>query len=316
MLGDYRRGTLTACMAFFALTSPSPGRAADWAFGPGASGTVQGSLPGTVEQLHTYDAGPVAHGIPVGAFLLLPSVTALVTSDDNVFAGTRNRQDDFVFRVEPEVRLVSQWSQHHLELMAGGRGDFYRDFTGENHGQFYAAGNAVVDVRHDLKILNHFKYTAGHEVRGAGDLPPLFDDLVRYQAIDGDLFVHKSFNRLWVQLGGAVHQADYRDASIAGVVFDQDFRDGAIYEVTGRVGYDVSLRTSVFAEVAHNRHDYRHAGFDAEGYRAGVGFSYEFTRLMRGEAAAGYLSQDFESARERTSRPTPTAGNSSGSRPN
>jgi hypothetical protein len=296
MLADYRSGALTACIALFALTWPSPARAADWARDARGGWTVQGDLPRKIDQLQTYDARPVPHGIPVGAFLLLPSVTALVIYDDHVFAGSRHRQDDFVFRVEPEVRLVSQWSRHHLELIAGGRGDFHRDFTSENHGQFHAAGKAVVDVRHDLKILSHFKYSAGHEARGAGEALPAFDDLVRYQAIDGALFVNKSFNRLWVELGGAVRQADYRDASIAGVVFDQDFRDGTIHEVAGRVGYEVSAGTSLFAEVAHNRRDYRHADFDSEGYRVGGGLSYEFTRLVRGEVAAGYLSQDLEAA--------------------
>jgi hypothetical protein len=228
--------------------------------------------------------------------LLLPTVAASVGYDDNVFAANRNRQDDFVFRIEPEVRLVSQWSRHHLELAAGGRGDFYQDFTSENHGQVYAAGNTVVDVRHDLKVLSHFNYTFGHEARGTGESFRRFDDLIEYQSSDGGVFVNKTFNRLWVQLGGALRQADYEDTSLAGTVIDQDFRDGTISEAIGTVGYEVSPRTSLFAELAHNWRDYRGAAFDSEGYRVLAGVSYELTRLMRGEIAAGYLSQHFESS--------------------
>jgi hypothetical protein len=62
-----------------------------------------------------------------------------MTYNDNVFATKRNRQDDFVLRIEPEVRLVSRWSRHSLELVAGGQGNFYRDVTGEDHTNYYAA---------------------------------------------------------------------------------------------------------------------------------------------------------------------------------
>jgi hypothetical protein len=153
----------------------------------------------------------------------------------------------------------------------------------------------VVDARHDLKILSHFKYALAHEERAVVESIPLFDQRIEYQTLDGGLFVRKTFNRLSLQFGGAVRHVDFEDTSIFGLAVGQDFRDETIHELNGKVGYEASPRTALFADVTHKRREYRDPAFNTQGYGVLGGISCEFTRLIRGEAAAGYMSQEFES---------------------
>jgi hypothetical protein len=84
-----------------------------------------------------------------------------------------------------------------------------------------------------------------------------------------------------------------------GSLINQDARDGQIYTVHERIDYAFSEKFAVFASLENNKRDLRGApgaSLDSSGYRALAGIDVELTHLIKGELAAGYLHQNFDSA--------------------
>lgn len=249
----------------------------------------------TVSDLYSQNYGlSNGHGIPIGAFLLLPNITADLAYDDNVFATRTNRLDDFILEAIPELRLVSHWSRHSLDFLAGVKGTLYENHSSEDRADVYTGARGVMEIQRDLKMSADVRYERGHEARGTGDSFYIFDDPVEYGRFESGLSIWKQFNRLWTQFGGTARRYDFENAQIGTTVFDQDYRDETTYEVYNRTGYELSPKTSIFGEAAYRTGDYRDTQFDGEGYRVLAGVEYEFSQLVRGNFAAGYLSHGFD----------------------
>ena len=78
--------------------------------------------------------------------------------------------------------------------------------------------------------------------------------------LESSLSLNKSFNRLIVQLGGAIQHLDYDDvAGVGGIVVDQDIRDGEIYTAILRSAYEFSPGYRFFTLVEGNWRDFNGA---------------------------------------------------------
>lgn len=242
-----------------------------------------------------------APGIRMGSFTVSPSVAAAVHYDDNILASSAAQTADTYVTLEPELRAASNWSRHALELHARGGGIFHNEHESENRGFVNVGASGVLEARRDLWIRAFGAYGLQQEPRGTGESFPLYEAPVEVQSFTGGALLHKSFNRLWIELGGTARHDDYSDATLAGAdgasIVDQDFRDGYVTEVFARAGYEVSPKTALFIEGSANARDYGGATFDSEGVKALAGVRYEFTRLLHGEAAAGALHQDASPGR-------------------
>ena len=82
---------------------------------------------------------------------------------------------------------------------------------------------------------------------------------------------------------------------LAGAPVVQDYRDGAIVTTPVRLGYVVAPLTSLFAEVAYNKRDFRVDAFDLEGWRVVGGALFEPGPGSRieGEIFGGYMTQAY-----------------------
>jgi hypothetical protein len=234
------------------------------------------------------------HGIPIGSFLLLPSVGAYLSHDDDVFAADSSQLDDFTLTVAPELRLLSQWSQHSVELLAGLRGNFYDEYSSENVENYYVGGRARIDILHDLKLRGEVRYESAHEARGTGYSFAPFMEPAGYEQLDAEVSVSKRFNRLWTETGGTLRQNEFRPVEIKGSIVPQDARDETRYEAYNRTGYELSARTSIYGEVARVWTDFHGHEYDGDGYRLLAGIRYELTRLTRADVAVGVLEHDFD----------------------
>src|SRR5687767_8498047 len=74
------------------------------------SGEVPAAAPGASDYQ--------ALGVPLGGFLLFPSLALTTTFDDNIRRTPTNTLADVFFSFRPNVVLRSQWSQHALNLTA------------------------------------------------------------------------------------------------------------------------------------------------------------------------------------------------------
>lgn len=235
-------------------------------------------------------------GIRMGSFLVLPEASASLVYDDNVFATPRDTDSDVYTNVDARVGVVSNWSRHALEFYAGGGGNFYSDFTSENVGYGDVGIAGRLDIQRGFYVKAFGEYHYGFEARGSGESFQNFLEPVETQTVAGGVLAHKQFNRLWGEVGGVIRDEEFFDAKTVLGEIDQSFRDGTVSEGTARLGYEVSPRTSLFAEASYDTRDYEDSRVDGEGYKVGVGARYELTRITSAEAAIGYRYYDPDSA--------------------
>ena len=80
-----------------------------------------------------------------------------------------------------------------------------------------------------------------------------------------------------------------------GTPVPQNYRDGTVVFVPGRVGVVVAPLTSAFIEVAGNQRDWDVSTFDSQGYRVVGGVLLEPGpgARVKGEAFVGYMHQGY-----------------------
>lgn len=249
-------------------------------------------LPSNVSDLLAPGSRRYSPGIRAGSFIVLPEASTSLIFDDNVFASPSNAESDFYTNIDARVGVVSNWSRHALELYAGGGGNFYSDFDSENTGYGGVGIAGRLDIQRGFYVKAYGDYHYGFEARGSGESFQNFLEPVETQSIGGGVLVHKQFNRLWGEVGGTVRDEEFFDAKVLLGTIDQSFRNGTAYEATARIGYEVSPKTSLFAEASYDTREYEDGRVDADGYKVGAGFRYELTRITSAEAAIGYRSHD------------------------
>lgn len=249
-------------------------------------------LPSNVSALLAPGSRRFVPGIRVGSFILLPEASSSIVYDDNVFASPTNSEGDFYTNLDARVGVVSNWSRHALELYAGGGGKFYNDFDSENVGYGNVGIAGRLDIQRDFYVKAYGQYAYGYEERGSGESFQNFLEPVEKQTLGAGVLVHKRFNRLWGEIEGTVSDEDFFDARTALGEIDQSFRNGTAYEVSARIGYEISPKTSVFVENSYDTREFEDSRVDGDGYKVGAGFRYELTRITSAEAAIGYRHYD------------------------
>jgi hypothetical protein len=214
-----------------------------------------------------------------------------------------------VLRTEGELRLQSDFSRHALDGFLRGsfarypeqseadrpaadgrltwRHDFTRDLTGEVEGRLridtQRPGSPELNVSvRERPIVATTGLTAGLTQR---------------------------FNRLSIGLRGLIDRDDYADAKLSnGAVLDQGDRNTTTYGLRLRGGYEVTPGVTPFVEARVDTRvpdrEIDQAGFrrQSTGVSARAGTTFEITRLLTGEVAAGYEQRDYEDGRLRDLR--------------
>jgi hypothetical protein len=245
-----------------------------------------------------------ALGAHVGGFLLFPRLLLTGEHDDNVFALPSNKEGDWVFRVQPELALNSNWSRH--QLMVYGRSTFtrYNDNSSENSDEWTVGGAGRLDIRRDESLSGGVDMSRLTEPRTSNSTQGASVVPIQYYLNTANVGYIKEFNRLRATARFNYYGYDYRDGrTITGASLDQDDRDRDEYVLTLRGDYAISPATALFVEVAGNRHEYdlgdAEIGLtrDSKGLAVSGGVNFELSNLVRGEIGAGYIHQTYSDPR-------------------
>lgn len=234
-------------------------------------------------------------GIRVGSFVALPEVEAGGAWLSNVLRASPARGDVAGY-LRPTLRLRSEWRTHALEFAATGNASAFTDLTSENDRAYRLEARGRLDVtrRTNIEVLG--AHELAQEARGRIDTGGIAgrsrSDITTDRAAAA---LNTRFNRLVVQLRGAVSAQDYADAG--GIIVDRG-RDVTIREQAVRLGWEFKPALTAFAEAAIDQRE--HAGpsasdglrrdSDGERYRAGLSFGNR-GNVVRGEVSVGFGRQ-------------------------
>jgi hypothetical protein len=240
-------------------------------------------------------------GVPVGGFILSPSLRVGEQYSDNIFSVDTGEIDDFILKVSPRVRIRSNWNNHALSFFGGGDLGFHRDNSKEDYEDWNVGTTGRLDVRRDTQIRARAEMKHRHVERSDPD------DTAATQPTEYDVFIgqlegFRRFNRVSFLLGGSVERENYEDD----IGTNNDDRDRNEFETSLRVGYKVTGNYEGFARAAYIIREYDDGNDDtvilgrpgldrdSHGIRVEVGTSIDFGGILFGEFFVGYMTQDYD----------------------
>jgi len=231
-------------------------------------------------------------GVPVGSFRAYLTMPLGWTYVDNIFAAPANEEGDYVFNIQPDVELRSQWSRHELILKGGVNHRTFSDFDDENTTDTDLEAAARIEIQR--RTSARFRVTqAWLNERRTEASSPVSLEPVEFTQGAVSAGVSHSFNRLKLDVDASQTEFDYDDAG----ALDQDFRDLSLTTLSARTSYAVSPATSVFFLYQWNDRDFDATNArDSDGFRALVGADFDLTQLARGAVSVGYLNQEFDTS--------------------
>lgn len=252
-----------------------------------------------------------AKGLPLGAFRAFPRVSLSAERNDNIYALKTGEVEDTIWRVQPEVNVVSNWSRHSVSAYVRGTINRFQDNDTENTEEFGLGANGRVDILRNTNVTVGADYahlteprTTTQRLTGGGPFTGALEP-VEFDQANAYIAGAHEFNRLKVSGRASVQSFDYEDsARLAPLApIDQDYRDRTVTAASARVDYAVSPDTALFVEATGNQRSYDSSpttpGFvrrDSDGVMVLGGANFELGALLRGEIALGYMQQEYEAA--------------------
>jgi hypothetical protein len=245
-------------------------------------------------------------GVHAGSFFIYPRVELDQVYNDNIYASSSGRIDDFITVLSPSVDVKSNWSNHALNAEAGVSAGKYWDNTSEDYLDGFVGTDGRYDITRNLAAFGGLKYEHLHEERDSPDNPGFAAggaaDPVTFDAYSARAGIVSRGLKVGYQADVGFRREDYQDVDrVGGGTLDQDVRDLNTYLANLRVSYEIAPRYEAFARAGYNHRSYDHddpAGFtrDSNGYRADVGATIDLTGVTFAEVYAGYVIQDYESS--------------------
>lgn len=236
-------------------------------------------------------------GLHMGSFFIYPSLTLSTDYNDNIFTTDGGETDDFIYNINPEVLVQSDWVRHELTARAYGSFNLHQDETGEDFNDYGASLGGRADLTRNTNIVASASYDMLNENRGANTVGGAAKP-TEYDSIKASVGINQHFNRLTASIEGAYENLDYDDVDlIGGGTTDNDFRDRDIWTGLVQFGYDVSPDTLVYVRGEYNVRDYDQKPAtprDSEGYSVVIGSEFKLSRLVSGDVFVGYQEQDYD----------------------
>ncbi len=248
-------------------------------------------------------AGYEERGHRLGDFMVFPRLRVLASFEDNVRAVSENRQSDVGLTIEPSVRALSNWTRHQIGLSASGAVTRFAKLDSESVETFNVRGEGRYDAGDEIRFYGYAAYRRDVERRSA---PGALRDSLRPAAyntgtVGGQLTWQGT--RLRLSANASAARLDYADIRrLDGVVFNSRELDRKIYQGALRADYAVTPNMAVLVTGTLGKIDYDLPPGALTSDRSSrrtellAGLSFEFTDLLRGEVAVGYIDQDFRTA--------------------
>lgn len=256
----------------------------------------------TIAVSERVQAGYEELGRRSGGFVIYPRLRASVAFDDNVLARSEQRRGDVAFSVEPSVRIVSNWARHQAGLSASVAATRFTQIRSEDSETFNVRAEGRYDAGDEVRLYGYAAYRRDVERRSA---PGALRDSrrpARYNTASAGAQATWQGSNLRLSARGSAARIDYGDVITGdGIVIGSRELDRRSYQAGLRADYAVTPNLAVLVTGTWGKVDYNPPSsaftIDRSARRAELlgGVSFEFTDLLRGEIALGYIDQDFTS---------------------
>lgn len=277
-----------------------------------ASGSLRSAQNATVDLFARDRSVPVrqrprpeyeALGLPLGAFSAFPRLEIGLERNDNIYATETGEVSDEIWRVRPEVNLVSNWPRHSASAYARASLNRYQSYDDENSNDWGLGASGRLDFARQSTLAFGTDFARAAEPRSSTSTPVAAAEPIEYDTASAYVAGSSTGGRMRLSGRADWRSFDYKDGvDVLGAVIDQSQRDRDVVSALARVDFAVSPATALFAQVTGNDRDYdvpsslTYAARDSSGYELLAGVNFELGAVARGEIAVGYISQSFDQA--------------------
>ncbi|MPZ38820.1 MAG: outer membrane beta-barrel protein [Rhizobiales bacterium] len=239
-------------------------------------------------------------GIQVGAFNFKPAIELTGGYDTNP-ARTQNATPSWYSVVAPELKFNSNWDRH--EFTGDLRGSYYtyEELPSQNRPNVDSKLTGRVDVTRDTRIDLETKFLIGTDNPGSPNIQAGLARLPIFTTWGGTAGLGHRFNRFDIATKGGAERTVYQDSTFTdGTTASNEDRNYNRYNLQLRGSYEVSPATKPFMEVGTDRRvhdldvDFSGLRRNSVGGYVKAGTTFEFTRIITGDIAVGWLERHYE----------------------
>lgn len=244
-----------------------------------------------------------ARGIRIGSFVIFPEAEIGAISTNNIFRSPA-RHGDSAWETRGNVRIVSDWRTHAMELRGSGLASFYDNFPSEDDRAYALEARGRIDLTRRTNIEALALHQLDKDSRSNRDSPANAAERGDIETSRFAAAFNHRFNRLALQLRGSISDVEFAPvSSVGGGTINNDERSYTEREAAFRASWALSSRVSVFAETGVDQREFQAAPADGilrssqgERYRVGATFS-PLDPKLRGEVSVGWGQQRPDDAR-------------------
>ncbi len=284
------------------------------------SQSVAGTYPGAPlrRRLRPDDDPFGAVGITAGSFLLRPAIEFSGGYDTNPARTNPSRGSAF-YAISPEFVAASNWSRHSLSADLRGTFTGYK-ISGEpipsggttttsapldiDRPDFNGRVNGRYDVVRDTRIVGEGRARVSTDNPGSPNIQFGLAKYPLFLTTGATLGIEQDFNRFQIQLNGLADRTQFQNSRLTdGSSSSNNDRNFDQYGGLLRLSYDLLPGVKPFgeAQVDTRIRDQRvdRSGFlrNSEGTTVRAGSTFEFSRLLIGEASIGYAKRTYQDPR-------------------
>lgn len=201
-------------------------------------------------------------------------------------------EGDSAYVISPRAGYKRFFGRHNAELAVSSQITRFQDFSSENTENYTINGLTNLDITRILDLDLFASYTDAAEPRGGSgtrlsqDLDP---DQVEITGYGGAVTIGRSQSRIQIEVGADRSQWRYQNNQ-------QEFRDRDDDRVHGRVYYNVSPRTSLFAGAHLTDVDFIRRDLDADSEELGyeLGGRWDVSAKTTGNVSVGRTEKEFD----------------------
>ncbi len=280
---------------------------------PAMAGTVAGQP--YRKRLKIDDDPFGAVGDYAGSFLVKTAVEFMTGYDTNPGRTFVSRGSP-LYVVAPELLVVSDWERHALVAdLRGSYTGYTNTFppvdgvvssapTDVNRPDFTGHVDGRLNVTEDTRLLGQARLRVATDNPGSPNVQAGLARYPLYASFGGTFGIDQNFNRLQLSGGATVDRTAYQNSLLTdGTISSNEDRNYNQFGGVGRVSYDLKPGLKPFVEVEADTRAHDQL-LDRNGYERNSsggfvkgGTSFEFSRLLTGEAAIGWAARSYEDAR-------------------
>lgn len=235
-------------------------------------------------------------GVRIGLLNAYPRLSVRETYDDNIFATEGNQVNDGITALAGDLAIRSNgrtpWS-----VFGNVAQYMYAEHSDEDYANLTGGMSIGRAIGSRLQAGLSVSYARLHESRGDPSIPIDVIELPEFDTARAELDLTYAYARGRLNLRSSLDTFDYADGMRSdGSIFDQDFRNRDMWDVTLRNDFGIGPKIGLFLQLQHKEQRYENAGRSAEDIDRDAttnalyaGTALWISDLVRGDVGVGVL---------------------------